>query len=100
MGLTILPLAIVNFISGFLCMLVADEKNRSNFGWLMAGFITGILALIAIAGMPVKEPLKRIAYLPEDSGDFKLCPFCKEVVRREATKCRFCGSSMAALSKQ
>ena len=24
-------------------------------------------------------------------GEFKLCPFCKEQIREEAVKCRFCG---------
>ncbi len=37
----------------FLCGLVAKEKNRDVGAWVGAGFFLGVLALIAISGMPV-----------------------------------------------
>ena len=34
----------------------------------------------------------------EDDG-FKLCPFCKEKIRKEAVKCRFCGEWLEEASR-
>ncbi len=39
-----------------LCSVVADAKNRDSGGWGFAGFLFGVLALIAIAGMPSEVP--------------------------------------------
>jgi hypothetical protein len=44
-----------------LCAVVASAKNQGAASWFFAGLLFGILALIAIAGMPTlpeKEPIK------------------------------------------
>lgn len=35
-----------------LCAIVAGSKNRSTGGWFMIGLLTGVLGLIAAAGVP------------------------------------------------
>jgi len=39
--------------SGILCGIVASAKGRDIAGWAICGALFGVLALIAIAGMPV-----------------------------------------------
>ncbi|MFQ6007497.1 MAG: hypothetical protein ACE5K8_00950, partial [Candidatus Zixiibacteriota bacterium] len=49
-GITIILVQAV--ICAILCAVVAGAKNRDTSGWAVVGLITGILGLIAIAGMP------------------------------------------------
>ena len=39
-----------------LCAVIASSKNRSVFGWLVAGALFGIFALVAICAVPKLEP--------------------------------------------
>ena len=45
-------------VCALFCMTVAKQKGYSEAGWFFAGLITGILALIAIAGMPLSASAK------------------------------------------
>jgi len=45
---------ILSFACGALCGRVAHAKGRSAGAWFAAGFALWMLALIAIAGMPVE----------------------------------------------
>ena len=65
--------------------VIGYSKGRNAFGWFACGFFIGPFALI-VAGLP---PVGR-------EGQFAACPYCKEVIQSDATRCRFCGSPLAA----
>jgi len=61
---------------------IATEKGRSGFVWFLAGALLGPFGLI-------------VALLPPQVGnDYRRCPYCAEVVRLEAIKCRYCCSEL------
>lgn len=39
-----------------LCAFVAGQKNRDAAAWFVLGLFAGVLALIAVAGLPVATP--------------------------------------------
>ena len=43
-------------LSGIVAAIVAAQKNRNAFGWLILGFFFGLFALIAVACLPKLPP--------------------------------------------
>lgn len=41
---------------------------------------------------------KQVASTQTEAGEFRKCPFCAESIRREAIKCRYCGSEIAPIT--
>jgi hypothetical protein len=68
---------------GMIPGLIAKNKGYSFGTWWFYGF------LIFIVALPHSLMLS-----PYAGSDFKKCPFCAEMIRADAIKCKHCGSSM------
>ena len=85
---------VIWIICGIICTVVAQGKGRDGCGWFALGILLGplgiILALVVSADHKAQEK-KALA------GDSRKCPACAELIKREATKCRFCGEELPKL---
>ena len=83
---------ISSLVFGISCAVIGGGKGRSAFGWLVVGFLSNLLGLLfVLVAPPNQEKLdgEEIA-----AGTRKYCPYCSEVIRRAAIKCRYCTSDL------
>lgn len=57
-------IGLVDFFCGFFAGFVAGEKGYGSFAWLLLGWITGPIALVATAGLPVKAQVSHSKTAP------------------------------------
>jgi hypothetical protein len=87
-------LAVYCLASGAYSATVADAKGYSTGAWFFGGLFFGVLALIAIAGMPVRPKLNA----PPHVGTSKawLCPECGTTNGPAYVACAKCGHKRSA----
>jgi hypothetical protein len=88
----LLFLLFVWFAFGIAGGLIMSNKGRSGCGGFALGFFLGPIGLIIalVIGTDHRELERRSL----QQGGTRKCPTCAELVRVEASKCRYCGSEL------
>lgn len=83
--------ALASILGGLVLVLLISQAGGSGIAAGFGAFVAPVIALfVALAGKRADElAVERGAY-----GKYKKCPYCAEPVRREAVKCKHCGSQL------
>ena len=73
-------------------LFAAYRRGRSGLGWfLLSCLISPLLAGLLVAVLPDRRFIERQR---QESLSSRKCPFCAELIRRDAIVCRYCGRDL------
>lgn len=84
-----------------LTAIAANSKNRSVFIGVLVGAafpLLGLIGYLIVKPLPSKAGSIRKGLLV-NSNDERQCPHCAELIKMQATKCRFCSEDVSPISE-
>src|SRR6266498_4116584 len=76
--------------------IAIDKGHDPTMYTVLSIFLTPLVGIIA--ALVAKPDLAKVDQQRVASGAERKCPFCAELVKREAIVCRFCGTAIPAPS--
>uniref|UniRef100_UPI0011A454A4 zinc ribbon domain-containing protein n=1 Tax=Yersinia aldovae TaxID=29483 RepID=UPI0011A454A4 len=83
---------VIAAILGLIPAFIAQSKGRSFGLWWLYGSLIFIVALIH--SIFISGDIRDIERVKLSQGMVK-CPFCAEIIKNEAIKCKHCGSDIS-----
>lgn len=78
---------------GIAAAIVITNKGYPAFDGFVLGFLLGPIGLIIALVMAADD--QGVEENALASGNLRKCPYCAELIKVEAIKCRHCGSNVA-----
>jgi hypothetical protein len=80
---------------------IASSKGRSGIGvFFLSVLLSPLVGLIVALALQSSAQVEEGKARSGTSNEFRKCPFCAEVIRREAVKCRYCQSDLQTASTE
>lgn len=80
-------------ICGVLTSITASNKGRDGVGWFIIGVLLGPLGFLI--SLVVSKNDEVVEQKSISTGTTKKCPFCAELVKKEALICKHCKSDLS-----
>lgn len=96
----IVSLIVWSIVFSGVCAIIANTKGLSVGKWAAIGFILSPIGLIW--ALVTTKDTSALEAQSLSTGKHKKCPFCAEVIKKEASVCKHCGGqqpSAATLSQ-